>query len=85
MGVAFQLGDFIFKWGACHGGTSVLMEGEGGGSKKIIGWRVGAPPCPPTMGNPTICKINNFSIVNSICPKYHCTQLSSVKKNCEEI
>ena len=22
----------------------------------------------------TICKVNNFSIVISICPKYYCTQ-----------
>ena len=27
----------------------------------------------------TICKINNFSIVISICPKYYCTQLSCAK------
>ena len=26
-----------------------------------------------------ICKINNFSIVTSICPKYYCAQL-----NCAE-
>ena len=31
----------------------------------------------------TICKINNFSIVTSIFPKYYCTQLSCVKKSCE--
>ena len=33
----------------------------------------------------TICKINNFSIVTSICPKYHCTQLSCTKNSCGEI
>ena len=33
----------------------------------------------------TICKINNFSIVTSICPKYHCKQLSCAKNTCGEI
>ena len=32
-----------------------------------------------------ICKINNFSTVTSICPKYYCTQLSCAKKGCEGI
>ena len=33
----------------------------------------------------TICKINNFSIVTSICTKYYCTQLSCAKNSCAEI
>ena len=33
----------------------------------------------------TICKINNFSIVTSIFPKYCCTQLSCTKNSCGEI
>ena len=33
----------------------------------------------------TIRKINNFSIVTSICPKYYCTQLSCAKNSCKEI
>ena len=33
----------------------------------------------------TISKINNFSIVTSICPKYYCTQLSCAKNSCGEI
>ena len=33
----------------------------------------------------TICKINNFSIVTIIGPKYNCTQLSCVKNSCGEI
>ena len=33
----------------------------------------------------TILKINYFSIVTSICPKYYCTQLSCTKKSCGEI
>ena len=33
----------------------------------------------------TIRKINNFSIVTSICPKYYCTQLSCAKNGCKEI
>ena len=33
----------------------------------------------------TICKINNFSIVISICPKYYCTQLSCTKSSGGEI
>ena len=33
----------------------------------------------------TICKIINFSIVTSICPKYYCTQLNSTKDSCGEI
>ena len=33
----------------------------------------------------TICKINNFSVVTSICPKYYCTQLSCAKNSCGEI
>ena len=28
----------------------------------------------------TLCKINNFSIAISICPKYFCTQKTVVKK-----
>ena len=35
--------------------------------------------------NVTILKINNFSVVTSICPKYYCTQLSCTKKSCGEI
>ena len=35
--------------------------------------------------NVTILKINNFSVVTSICPKYYCTQLSCAKKSCGEI
>ena len=31
-----------------------------------------------------ICKINNFSIVTSICPKYYCPQLSCAKNSCGE-
>ena len=30
-------------------------------------------------------KINNFSIVTSICPKYCCTQLCCTKNSCGEI
>ena len=33
----------------------------------------------------TLCKINNFSIVTSIFPKYYCTQLSCAKNSCAEI
>ena len=33
----------------------------------------------------TICKIDNFSIVTSIFPKYYCTQLSCAKNSCGEI
>ena len=33
----------------------------------------------------TICKISNFSIVTSICPKYCCTQLRCTKNSCGEI
>ena len=33
----------------------------------------------------TICKIENFSIVTSICPKYYCSQLSCAKNSCGEI
>ena len=32
-----------------------------------------------------ICKINNFSIVSSICPKYYCIQLSFAKNSYGEI
>ena len=32
-----------------------------------------------------VCKINNFSVVISICPKYYCTQLTCAKKHCGEI
>ena len=32
-----------------------------------------------------ICKINNFSIVTSICPKYFCAQESCAKNSCREI
>ena len=52
VGVAFQLGAFIFKWGECHGGTSVLMEGEEGVFKKnhrIVG---GCPSMSPHYGKP---------------------------------
>ena len=31
-----------------------------------------------------IGKINNFSIVTSICPKYYCTQLICAKNSCGE-
>ena len=43
------------------GETSVLNEGvhpmegidfDGGFLKKIVGWRVAPPSCPPTIGNP---------------------------------
>ena len=30
-------------------------------------------------------KINNFSTVTSICPKYYCTQLCCTKNSCREI
>ena len=33
----------------------------------------------------TICKINNFSIVATICLKYYFTQLSCTKNNCASI
>ena len=33
----------------------------------------------------SICKLNNFSNVTSICPKYYCTQLSCAKKSYGEI
>ena len=33
----------------------------------------------------TICKTNNLFIVTSVCPKYHCTQLSYAKNSCGEI
>ena len=33
----------------------------------------------------TICKINNFFVVTSICPKCYCTQSSCVKNSCGEI
>ena len=32
----------------------------------------------------TICKINNFFIVTSVCPKYYSTRLSCAKNSCEE-
>ena len=32
----------------------------------------------------TMCKIYNFSVVTSICPKYHYTHLSYVKTSCEK-
>ena len=32
-----------------------------------------------------LCKINNFSIVTSICLKYCCTKSSCTKNSCEEI
>ena len=32
----------------------------------------------------TICKINNFLLVTSICPKYYCTQLSLPKTAVEK-
>ena len=33
----------------------------------------------------TICKINIFSIVTSICLKYYCTQIRCAKNSCGEI
>ena len=33
----------------------------------------------------TICKIDNFSVVISICPKYYCAQLSCAKNSCGKI
>ena len=33
----------------------------------------------------SICKINNFPNVSSICSKYYCTQLGCAKISCGEI
>ena len=30
----------------------------------------------------TVCKIKNFSIVTSICPKYYCAYLCCAKNSC---
>ena len=42
----FSVGGSFLRGGAPWGHR---FDGEGG-SKKVIGW--GAPPMPPTMGNP---------------------------------
>ena len=49
-GGVFQVGGFIFKWGAPHWEALVLVGG--GGSKKIVRWGRGFPHAPSTMGNP---------------------------------
>ena len=53
-GGCFLGGGIHFKVGGgrvvLHGGASVLMGG--GGVLKNIADRMGAPSCPPTMGNP---------------------------------
>ena len=54
MGAVFQMGGFILKLGGGEGGApwgGISFDG-GGGVLKNIADRMGAPSCPPTMGNP---------------------------------